>query len=646
MTFRLLTFGELRLNDAAGKGVAFPEKGLVTICYLLSGTEREQSRNKIARLLWGDVDVAKSLSNLRKMISRIVDRQNELGVSFLEFTPTSVKLNEASLSSDVGDFLIGRSAHAITDLRNVLGIFRDQFLAELDHESTSIQNWIGAQRERHAGRLFEALGAALPAAAKEDIALVKEAALRLFQHNPDDERIGQILKDTYEAEGHVDDARQMFEYRKQTLAGMLETSPDRDALDAVRRIFEKQRRIISATPADGTLSESPPTAPRSPLPRLALLPPADGEDGMPATLARALIEDVTISLCALNTVSIVAPYTAAQLSRDADKAATIERHAIPYILETRLANTSGTLKLFVQLIYFPSDEVIWAERFVLEHHDLIAPRHEIPRQIALAIAGQIERNEMSRQYFERNPIAYRHYLLGQNFLKHLNLPDIRRARKSFRSALNESPHFSPALSGLARTFFVEWLITARGDSERLQIAERHALEAIAADCSLASAYRELGVAKLYLGDFDESVNALSLAEKLSPHYADVIADYADVLVHASRPAEGLKKIERAIALNPLPPDLYLWGAAGASFCIGKYDESLSYIASMKDRTPADRLSAANWAMLDDQKKARSYVRKARETHPDFNVDTWLSIVPFKEQWVKDHYREALLKAGF
>jgi hypothetical protein len=67
---------------------------------------------------------------------------------------------------------------------------------------------------------------------------------------------------------------------------------------------------------------------------------------------------------------------------------------------------------------------------------------------------------------------------------------------------------------------------------------------------------------------------------------------------------------------------------------------------MDDRAPADRLSAACWAMLGDTKNARIYMRKVRETNPDFDVDKWLSVVPFKEQWQKEQYREALRRAGF
>ncbi|TCA91394.1 hypothetical protein E0H65_23905 [Rhizobium leguminosarum bv. viciae] len=45
--------------------------------------------------------------------------------------------------------------------------------------------------------------------------------------------------------------------------------------------------------------------------------------------------------------------------------------------------------------------------------------------------------------------------------------------------------------------------------------------------------------------------------------------------------------------------------------------------------------------LGDTKNARLYRRKVRAIYPDFDVDKWLSVVPFKEQWQKEQYREAL-----
>jgi DNA-binding SARP family transcriptional activator/TolB-like protein len=649
MKLRLESFGELRLMDPAGQPVAFPEKGLLALCYLLDRylldrAGGEYPRSALARFLWDSHDNPDIMANLRKTISRIQARQAELGIELLVFSATGVRIRPDAFTCDLSVLANPDGEDGVENLRRLVAALRQDFLAGLADQSASTRQWIAGQRDRHMAILVDALKAALPAArSREDVSLIKEAALRIFRDAPDDQNIRRILLEAYESEGQVESARQLFETSKRGLENAFDIGLDVQALGEVRKVFAGSQPLQSvAAPLSDKGSRVP-----GPLPRLVLLPPGetDAVSSSPI-LSGALIEDVTIGLCALNTVSVVAPYTAARIARNADKAELILRHSISYVLDTRLTDNGGIPSLFAQLIHAGSDEVIWAERFSLEKYELISHRRDIARRIARELAGQIQRNETLRVSFEGNSAAYHSYLFGLRDVKRLSLPDIRRSRKAFREALQHSGHFAPALSGLSRTFVIEWLLTARGDSELLGHAEDYANRAIVADPSLAAGFRELGVAKLYLGDIDESVLALKLAEELSPHYADGIASYADTLVHASRPADALAKIERAISLNPLSPADYLWTAAGAHFALGHYAEALEQISAMDDRAPADRLSAACWAMLGDTKNARIYMRKVRETNPDFDVDKWLSVVPFKEQWQKEQYREALRRAGF
>jgi DNA-binding SARP family transcriptional activator len=651
MTFRLATFGELRLVDLRGEAVSFPLKGLLVLAYLIATDRDDLPRGNAARMLWESDDHSISLVNLRKTISRVLIRQAEIGVEFLKFTPTAISLNRGVLDSDLSDFAAAASEGPKESTARLVHLLRHEFLDSLDYQTAAFSEWIDTERARHTNLLLKSVEECLSLAASgEDRSLIKEAVLCLLRINPDGENIHQLLVDAYEADGEVDALRKIFERRKSAIWGSLSLTPDAHALEVARRVYEKrypearagrpvnQQVMRAEAPADLLV--------RPLIPRVALLPPADvGGISSPSGMADLLIQDITIGLSAARTLRVVAPFTSAQISRHSDKIALIRHHSISYFLDTRLSAGDET-SLFAQLIHIANDEVIWAERFSLKSSELSLQRRDIARRVASGVINEIQRNELAREYFEQNPAAYHHYLLGQHYLQNLTLPDIRRARREFRAALQESQYFSPALSGLARTHSREWLLTARGDIEHLRLSEIHANHAIAAGQDLAAGYRELGVTKLFLGDFDESTTALQLAQTLSPHYADVIADHADTLVHASRPAEGLEKIEQAIDLNPLCPDLYHWTAAGANYYLGRYEDALTSVSRMQNGEPAGRLSAASWAMLGNQRKARSFVRKVRESYPEFDVDEWLAIVPIKEQWQKDHYREGLLKAGF
>ncbi|KAA1177269.1 hypothetical protein FP026_25600 [Rhizobium tropici] len=643
--FTLHTFGHLRLTNKLGY-VSFPDKGLLAICYLLDTKQFEASRTDIATLLWSGEDRAGLLANMRQTIARVKSCQRELGVDFLTFTPTTIRVEVEALTSDLSLLDIAEDEEPLQALYRVAEAMKGDFLEGFEPIDTLLDLWVKQKRGAFSNLLLRVFKRALTtiSATESDMA-IRKVALQIFRLHPHDEEVQRFLLESGVHDGALDGTTLPLVGDARVVLSDAETEPL--PLQLASRMFNKQ----FAQARDSLLARPLPIAPpyggrKLDVPRLALLPPQNDSESIVATLvAASLIEDITIGFCSLKSVRVIAPHTARQFSRDPNKAAVFERHGISYILDTRISYAQE-VSLFAQLVFFANDEIIWAERFSLDSSNLTLHRRELSKRIALIVASHIERDSLSRAYYEASPDAYHSYLVGQRHLKELTLPNLRRARREFRTALQKNPHFAPALSGLARTYTKEWLLTMRGDEQLLASAAEFSTKAISVGEDLAGGYRERGIVKLAQGDIDESVNALNLAETLSPHYADIIADYADTLVHASRPADALEKIANAIDLNPLTPDTYLWTAAGASYCLYQFETALSYIAMMHDSGLADRLSAACWAMLGDMKKARSFVRNVRASIPDFDVDKWLSMIVMKEQWQKDLYREGLRKAGF
>lgn len=645
MAHILQTSGELKLLDINGTDTSFPEKGLQILAYLLASGEPDVARTRISRLVWGGPDLARGLTNLRQTVARIMARQEELGVHFLEFSASQVRVLPGSIGCDLSALTSLQQATPDTVyplLGKAITFYRHPFLGEMLSGSPEFRSWVQEMQHRCCEIYTSAIRMALPLSRNAaDEVLVREAALRVFRYDPDNAVARAVLNGADPASPAVPISP--VSELMSAASSLVPALPARgesvgDALGVLRALYQKRKDESVHT------VEARPTAPVveiAPLPRLAILPPSDEDGGM----VSALLEDVTIGLCSCRTLRIVAPYTAQRISRQSEKAETIVRHSIHYVLDTRIRANGDSPSLFAQLIYVANDEVIWADRFRLDPADYLVNRREIAREVVGNISAAIGRNEDTRLYYEGDPNAYFHFLEGQKSLQSYTLPSIRRARKSFRAALQEKPDFGPALSGLARTNHLEWLVTARGEPELLHSAEIYAREAIHRSGDFTSGYRELGVAKLFLGAFDESVDALMTAERLSPQYADVLVDFGDTLIHSSRPAEGLVKLEKAIELNPVTPDGYLWAAAGANYYLEDYAQALRYIERMADPTPALRLAAACRAMQGELKQAKLLARKLRQHYPDFEVDQWISVLPIKEDWQREHYREGLKKAG-
>ncbi|MBY2921359.1 peptide antibiotic resistance protein [Rhizobium leguminosarum] len=612
----LQTFGDLRLIETNGDPVRYPIKGLLMMAHLYAGASHELSRYELAQFLWNDVEPELARLNLRKLLSRIRETDGGRAELPFDFTATTVRLNTQAVSSDLDIFRAGGSP--LERLNAIAELTQRGFIGNIKPATKLINAWIRAQRDAQALQLRQALLDALPDAQKPGATRsISGAALQILERDPNDEQVRALL------------------HRLSGGSSLSERLPNDDGH---ARVQVKRSEAGGEATADIERMSPAPLI----LPRLVLLPPTSKHADAGLALANALIEDVTIELCALRNISIVAPHTAGQIRRDSEKAAVVARHSIAYLLDTRLSEEG----LFAQLVYFPTDEIIWANRFTMTPDILPRQRRLIAQQLTMSVARELAENEEERLRFEANPEAYHAYLVGSSLMSKLTLPHIRRARKAFKQSLSHKADFSPSFTGLARTFTSEWLVTAQGNNELLHLAEQNALRAIERDPASAAGHRELGVTKLYLGDVDASVAALDLAEQLSPHFADVIYSHADTLVHASRPGDALAKIRRAISLNPIAPDAYLWCAAGASFFLEQYEEAIAYVEAMKDKAPAHRIAAASCAMIGDRKRALFHRQRAESINPVFDVEKWLAIVPFKEDWQKELYREGLLKAGF
>lgn len=623
MRFSLVTLGSCRLCDESGQAVPIPAASLHMLAYL-KHRQGPVSRRELAELLWpGGAEAA--LTNLRSMLRRFAGAFPEPGSAPIVIGQSDILLKPDSVLWDLDELASDDPIGRLKALNEAVS--RGFFSSERVREGRLAQ-WIAQIRLALRGELRQALLCLPPLNGEgKGQSEVKIAALLLLEDQPQDEAVRSMLA---AASGDIpaSSAASPFQRTPAVVKDSLVLPGPQSGHD------QDHPSMHSPQPA---------LADYGMLPRLALLPPEPAGDLAASTLtANGLIEDLTIGLCASRSVSVVAPYTAEKIRASDDKVALLRQHNVLYALDTR---RSGDW-IFAQLIFLPADEVVWATRFPLMATDMLEHRRQISHAIEASIIERVRHDTVPIENFRATPEAYFAYLSGLQSLSQLSLPALRRARRHFRDALRYDRHLASALSGLARTLTLEWVLTARGDSELLYEAERVAKRAIDLDNASAGGFKELGVSQLYQGRIDDSLAALSDAERFSPHYADAIFSHADSLTHASQPGAALEKLHVAMSLNPIVPDAYLWGAAGASYFLQNYEQALSFIDRMQDKQPAARLAAASYGMLGDQVRARLQRNRFLADNPTFDLNRWLAMVPHKEKWQSELYREGLLRAGF
>ncbi len=664
MVCKLTLLGPPQLLNEQGRLIPIPAKAFALVAYILLTSGRAPaSRAALRQFLWETPDAKTAATNLRKFLLRIRQRQKEYGFELIHEERDHIRLAK-SVEIDLAEFQKISATVDPSDLAKLCDLYRGELLEGLQWDEAESGEWLQVQRTKLRDAFVSAVTTRLePTAADADRISMRIAARRLIEVDPYNETSHRTLMRLFADDGEPARVRDVYRNLEERLSADLGVEPDSATVELFRELQSArsvpEETAIETPPLDVSAASIefnidsddrdaiiPMAALRSGVPRVTILPPvASGAQDYAHQLAASLVEDITIGLCRFKSLSVVAPHTAWELSQNG-KRALLRAFRIDYAVETQLQSRDSEALLVVRLVNAISRDIIWVEQYEFSRESVAKHYKELSVRIVSLLVDTIERVELSRYDVEQDPTAYHLFLTGQRLLRTLDLPSVRKARRAFKASLNSCVDFVPAISGLAHTLHLEWLLMARGDSELLVEAEQLARRSLEIDPDDARGYRVLGLCNIYTRRFDESLEAFSLAERRNPQHADLLMDFADALQHSCEAPSALQKIDRAIELNPLAPDSYWWTAGDVNFQLERYSDAIASMSRMRDQSPAFRLIAASWAMLGEKEKARDYVRMAKEIHPDFSVSAWLSILPIRDPAFARRYEQGLRQAGF
>ena len=580
MACRLTLLGPPQLLDERGRVLPIPAKAFALAAFILLSGGAPVSRSSLREFLWETPDSKIAATNLRKFLLRIRQRQQRFGFEFIVEDRDHIRLAE-DVEVDLARLLSITEDHG-SGLAELCDLYRGELLEGLDWDDEELREWLAVQRTNLREAFVAAITARLEPGTSEDRVTTRAAARRLIEVDPYNETGHRVLMRLFAEEGEPTRVRDVYRGLEQRLRDELGAEPDPATTELLASLLNA-RTLQARPPVD--LSAEPRAlslpidvqsdpdnreipafnaeARRSGIPRVTILPPvAIGGQDYAHQLAASLIEDVTIGLCRFKSLSVVAPHTASELSQS-EKKTLLRSFNIDYAVETKLQNRDSELALAVKLVNAVTRDILWVDQYAFNRESMAKHYRDLSVRIVSLLVDTIERVELgkyvARYDVEQDPTAYHLFLTGQRLLRSLDLPSVRKARRAFRASISSFSDFVPAISGLAHTFHLEWLLMARGDNDLLADAERLAHRSLEIDPDDARGYRDLGLCSIYAGRFDESLEAFGHAERRNPQYADLLVDYADALQHSCDAAAAFEKIEQAIETQSARPGSLLVG---------------------------------------------------------------------------------------
>ena len=156
----------------------------------------------------------------------------------------------------------------------------------------------------------------------------------------------------------------------------------------------------------------------------------------------------------------------------------------------------------------------------------------------------------------------------------------------------------------------------------------------------------------------QAMDAYGRALELNPNDADLLAEQADLLAYQGKvkAEEAIEQIHRAMQINPIYPEWYLWSLGAAYFHAMRYDEAVITLNSIKEPQPSVHLNlAASYARLSEQARSADerdrLLQQARSQLAEFQRITpgWSLVREQKERFAtaadQEHWTAALQMAG-
>ena len=320
---------------------------------------------------------------------------------------------------------------------------------------------------------------------------------------------------------------------------------------------------------------------------------------------------------------------------------------VAYVLEGSVQKSGSRVRINAQLIDAATEGHLWAERYDRQLTELLDVQDEIVQTIVASLAARVDVFERERAVRRStdNLVAYDCYLRGRDIWFRWTKDANRRAREMFHEAIKLDPGFARAYGYVSFTHVADWREGWDASPASLKLALEFAQKAVALDRFDYDNHWSLAIALVYTRQFDRGMEAYDRAVELNSNDANLLAEMADALCFVGRAEQAIGLIKRAMRLNPIYPDWYLWHLGWAYYLVGEYDKAYAALTSVSD--PPNNLRrdlAATCVRLGRLEEARSVAAELLVRDPQYSLDRE-RMLPFEDSAPLERYLDDLRQAG-
>jgi adenylate cyclase len=295
---------------------------------------------------------------------------------------------------------------------------------------------------------------------------------------------------------------------------------------------------------------------------------------------------------------------------------------------------------------------LWAEKFDRDLKDIFALQDEITKEVTTALQVKLTEGEQARIRAKGtdNLEAYLKVLEARELYMRWNIEDNHKARHILKEAFELDPNYALTYFGLAGTHIMDvYLGSTKSKKDSIAKATELSKKVLSLDNSSGYAHRVLGAINYLTKQYEKGIREYEKAVELHPNGADTHAYLARGLDLIGKTEEAIQMSNKAMRLNPIPPNWYIVHRTAMYRNIQNYNEALIWAKKSVKRAPNNFFARINlcsvYSLLGQMEEARLEADEVMKLNAKFSLKKYEKIIPYKNPEVKKQYIDALRNAG-
>ena len=388
-------------------------------------------------------------------------------------------------------------------------------------------------------------------------------------------------------------------------------------------------------------------------PSIAVLPFANiGGDPDQEYFSDGITEEIITTLSKVPALFVIARNSVFTYKGKSVKVQQVGKElGVRYVLEGSVRKAGDRVRITAQLVDTATGGHLWSERYDRNLKDIFALQDEITMKILTAVQVKLTDGEQARLYAKGavNLDSFMKVLQGMQYFYRFNRESNIQARRMFEEAITLEPKNAGAYTSLGWTYLMEvWFGPSESSGTYMERAAELAQKALALDDTLDPPHSLLGNIYLMSRQYEKAIDQAKRAVDLNPNGADVHAHLGMILNYVGRRGEAIGLLSKAIRLNPIPPNWYLFTLGDAYFLAGQHEEAVAAYKRALYSNPDDVRThaglAATYSLLGREEETRAAVAEVFRLEPTFSIG-YVKTLPFKNKADIELLIEALRKAG-